>query len=341
MGHVTGSSASTGAPLPPTANYGNFSHRQVHATGLSGSAASGGKITSKKEILKNLRKLKTNAGVEDYYVMQNISNQMGGKLVSGTGTSASGNKAENFLSITNPLHVVNMNQTTSGLNTTKHNKTEKSFENLMTAFTTKKGGANATFKQVQVPSMGTLKSGKQLSHDSKGRLSKNNATDVSNHRNMSVASGGTAGTGGRQHKNLSNSPKARVSHNQEIKRLLSSAIASTTGQGVAGGGGSTISQKAGRGQKSSQGKQSTALSFSGQPVHRAQAKTHRGGVPAGYTNLVAPYASTGAAGSSHGMVPTGHNYQKPLIPNSSKRHENMKDLNYLIKTMEKFSKKKA
>lgn len=50
-------------------NYGNFSHRQVQATGLSGSAASGGKVTSKKEILKNLRKLKTNAGVEDYYVM--------------------------------------------------------------------------------------------------------------------------------------------------------------------------------------------------------------------------------------------------------------------------------
>lgn len=68
---------------------------------------------------------------------------MGGKLVSG----GSGTKAENFLSITNPLHVVNMNQTTSGLNTTKHNKTEKSFENLMTAFTSKKGvNAASAFK---------------------------------------------------------------------------------------------------------------------------------------------------------------------------------------------------
>lgn len=158
---------------------------------------------------------------------------------------------------------------------------------------------------------------------------------------MSVASGGTAGTGGRQQKNLSNSPKARVSHNQEIKRLLSSAIGGgQAGHGASGGGGSTISQKVGRGQKSSQGKQSTALSFSGQPVHKAQAKTHRGGVPAGYTNLVGTYQSQGATGSSHGMV-TSHNYQKPLIPNASKRQENMKDLNYLIKTMEKFSKKKA
>ena len=77
-------------------------------------------------------------------------------------------------------------------------------------------------------------------------------------------------------------------------------------------------------------------------MHKAQAKTHRGGVPAGYTNLVGPYQTQGGAtGSSHGMVPSSHNYQKPLIPNSSKRQENMKDLNYLIKTMEKFSKKKA
>ena len=64
-------------------------------------------------------------------------------------------------------------------------------------------------------------------------------------------------------------------------------------------------------------------------------------MPAGYTNLVGPYQSQNATGSSHGMVPSSHNYQKPLIPNSSKRQENMKDLNYLIKTMEKFSKKKA
>ena len=64
-------------------------------------------------------------------------------------------------------------------------------------------------------------------------------------------------------------------------------------------------------------------------------------MPAGYTNLVGPYQSQNATGSSHDMVPSSHNYQKPLIPNSSKRQENMKDLNYLIKTMEKFSKKKA
>jgi hypothetical protein len=35
--------------------------------------------------------------------------------------------------------VNNINLTTNGLNTTKNNKTDKSFENLMSAFTNKKG----------------------------------------------------------------------------------------------------------------------------------------------------------------------------------------------------------
>lgn len=77
-------------------NFGNFSHR-VQPSGSSQAAGStnpnpgsGGVMqpglnmnqtsvpSTKKQILKNLKQIKTNN--EDYFIMQNISNQMGGKL---------------------------------------------------------------------------------------------------------------------------------------------------------------------------------------------------------------------------------------------------------------------
>lgn len=84
--------------------------------------------------------------------MQNISSQMNGKLTD---------------SLYNPLQGNPLNLTTSGLNTTKNNKIDKSFENLMSAFALRSGPA----KSGQGTSLGCIKtnthpSGKQHSHDS-------------------------------------------------------------------------------------------------------------------------------------------------------------------------------
>jgi hypothetical protein len=78
----------------------------------SGYNSNGSVNNTKKQFLRGLKQIKTNN--EDYIVMQNISNQMGGQLT--------------------------FNNLTQGLNTTKNKKVDKSMENLMTAF--KKGGAS-------------------------------------------------------------------------------------------------------------------------------------------------------------------------------------------------------
>ena len=195
------------AALPPM-SLGNFSHRVQPTAGGPGPSAqnpstSGAKQAglgllnqqnsapgTKKQILKNLKQIKTNN--EDYIIMQNISSQMNGKLTD---------------SLFNPLQVNAMNLTTSGLNTTKNNKIDKSFENLMSAFAIRGGQA----KSGQGTSLGCIKtnthaSGKQHSHDSSQGLApaKNQSgkSKISRHaalaqagnndpinRNMSAASG--------------------------------------------------------------------------------------------------------------------------------------------------------
>jgi hypothetical protein len=156
--------------------------------------------------------------------MQNISSQMNGKLTD---------------SLYNPLQGNALNLTTSGLNTTKNNKIDKSFENLMSAFALRSGPA----KSGQGTSLGCIKtnthaSGKQHSHDSSQGLvvpTKNQAGKSKMSRQAAMAQGGNvepmnrnqSAASGKQ-KTMSSSPK-RQSNNYEIKKLLSNATGGTMG----------------------------------------------------------------------------------------------------------------
>ena len=126
-----------------------------------------------------------------------------------------------------------MNLTTSGLNTTKHNKTDKNFENLIPAYTNKKGESIIQSQIVSQENMnisGNLQTNqrKQHSNDSskpqiqirgqntKQRHSKNqiveqNSNSQSFGKNKSMV----------KQKTLSNSPKNRKPNISDIKKLLS------------------------------------------------------------------------------------------------------------------------
>lgn len=112
------------APLGggPSTNYGNFSHRVPGPTSQSGAGTVGTALNyssnttgqpTKKQILKNLKQINVKTNNEDYFIMQNISNQMGGQLAGPLG---------------------NISLATSGLNTTKNKKVDKSLENLVSIF---------------------------------------------------------------------------------------------------------------------------------------------------------------------------------------------------------------
>jgi hypothetical protein len=200
------------------ANYGNFSHRVPGQSGAGNNYNSHSQgQPSKKQILKNLKQIDVKTNQEDYFIMQNISNQMGGQLAGPLG---------------------NINLATSGLNTTKNKKADKSLENLVSIFKKDKqsksghgtslGRINNSQKQQhsQESSLGLVN---KLQTQARGGTAKrtNNAQTQRNTHGHTKSAGVTK-------KTLSTSPKRPQN---EITKLLmgtkgssyQAALSSTTG----------------------------------------------------------------------------------------------------------------
>ena len=159
------------APAVASSNPGNFTQRvqtsKPNSKTLSNINPSSGPNPTKKQILKNLQHIKTNN--EDYKIMQNISNQMGGQILG------------------------------HGPHTTKHSKgNDKSFQNLKAMFKqslqTGKGGTSLgkvipqtlvqEFQGVEEPEL--LKN-TQKSQSSKSQHKQNRAKSAGKKKTLSIS----------------------------------------------------------------------------------------------------------------------------------------------------------
>jgi len=289
------------APLGggPSTNYGNFSHRVPGPTSQSGAGTVGTALNyssnttgqpTKKQILKNLKQINVKTNNEDYFIMQNISNQMGGQLAGPLG---------------------NFSLATSGLNTTKNKKVDKSLENLVSIFKKDKqsksghgtslGRINNSQKQQQSQesSLGIVN---KLQTQARGGTAKRNTAQT--HRNTH----GHTKSAGVTKKTLSTSPKRPQN---EITKLLMGTKGSTY--------------------------QAAVSSTTGSKQHQSNLQSNQGSSAGGGQRASKSHRSGGGATAAHAMNQTqqlSSNQQN----NSKKIKENMRDLNYFIKTIEKFSK---